>query len=189
MATHAGTQFPVLADPDGAVTRQFGVFDLLGDGVAAPSTFMIGSDGNIEGQHIGNDIADRLSPEQILQIIDRPQDTGQESTTAPAATPAATVNLDREIARGKRLVQENGCLGCHTTDGRDQVGPTWSGLYGSIENIEGGTTVQVEEGYIAKSIQSPDVEIVQGYRGGIMPAYEIGDEEIDAIIAYIKSLR
>jgi len=70
MAAHAGAQFPVLADPEGKVTRQYGVYDLLDDGVAAPATFIIGKDGVIEGQHIGKDIADRLTPEQIFQIVD-----------------------------------------------------------------------------------------------------------------------
>ncbi len=189
MAAHAGTQFPVLADPDGKVTRQYGVYDLLGDGMAAPSTFIIGKDGAIQGQHIGKDIADRLSPSQILQGIDSAESPSQEATVETAATPEGTVNIDREIARGKRLAQENGCLGCHTTDGRDQVGPTWSGLYGSVEDIDDGTTVQVGGEYLFDSVKSPDAQIVQGFRSGIMPSYNLSDGEIDAIVAYIQSLQ
>ncbi len=189
MAAHAGTRFPVLADPEGKVTRQYGVYNLLGDGVAAPSTFIIGKDGTIEGQQIGKDIADRLSPAQIIQIIDNAQAAATESTAAAEPTPAATVNLGREIARGKNLAQNNGCLGCHTTDGRDQVGPTWSGLYGSVEEIDDGTTVQVGGEYLFESIRSPDARIVEGYGSGIMPSYNLSDEETDAIIAYIQSLQ
>src|SRR5688572_583146 len=38
-----------------------------------------------------------------------------------AADPAA-------VARGRRLVDQRGCLSCHTTDGGPSVGPTWKGL-------------------------------------------------------------
>ena len=138
---------------------------------------------------LGKDIPDRLSPAQIIQIIDNAQAAATESTAAAEPTPAATVNLGREIARGKNLAQNNGCLGCHTTDGRDQVGPTWSGLYGSVEEIDDGTTVQVGGEYLFESIRSPDARIVEGYGSGIMPSYNLSDEETDAIIAYIQSLQ
>ena len=34
----AGAEFPILADPYREATLSYGVFDLLGDGVATPST-------------------------------------------------------------------------------------------------------------------------------------------------------
>ena len=71
MAAHAGAEFPVLADPDGTVVRQYGVYDLLGDGVAAPATFIVSKGGGIEERYVGEDIADRLSVEQTLQMLDR----------------------------------------------------------------------------------------------------------------------
>ena len=112
-----------------------------------------------------------------------------DPTGAQSSTPEATPNVEREIARGKLLSQQNGCLGCHTVDGRDQVGPTWLGLYGSVEEIEGGTSVQVDDQYLIESIRDPNAQVVRGYRPNIMPPFGIDDDGIDAIIAYIRSLQ
>lgn len=70
MALLAEAEFPVLSDPAGATTRSYGVFDLLGDGVAAPATFIITGDGGIAWRQIGTDIADRAAPSEILARLD-----------------------------------------------------------------------------------------------------------------------
>ena len=62
--------FPILADPLGATARSYGVFDLLGDGIAAPATFIIAGDGRIAWSRIGEDIADRVAPSEILARLD-----------------------------------------------------------------------------------------------------------------------
>jgi cytochrome c oxidase subunit 2 len=48
----------------------------------------------------------------------------------------------------------------------------------------------VDENYIRESILEPSAKIVQGYQDQ-MPSFKgvIRDEEISAIIAYIKSLK
>ena len=46
-AGRMGLQFPVLHDPGGRVAEEYGVFDLLNDGVAAPSTFLLDKEGAI----------------------------------------------------------------------------------------------------------------------------------------------
>ena len=109
--------------------------------------------------------------------------------SAAVAPPTATPNMARDVARGKRLAQDKGCLGCHTVDGRDQVGPTWKGLYGKTETLEGGGRVEVNDEYLEESIARPNAKEVQGFLPDIMPAIELNREEINAIIAYIKSLR
>ena len=45
MADYAQAAFPILADEGAAVTKNYGVYNLLDDGVAAPATFIIRSDG------------------------------------------------------------------------------------------------------------------------------------------------
>ena len=109
-----------------------------------------------------------------------------ETTTLPHS---ATPNIARDIARGKRLAQEKGCLGCHTTDGRDQVGPTWKKLYGKTETVVGNGIVNVDEAYLRESIVEPNSQVVEGFRPDIMPGFELADGEIEAIIAYIRSLQ
>lgn len=69
MAALVGAEYPLLADPEVAMVRSYGVFDLLGDGVAAPATFVIGEDGVIKWRQVDKDIRDRLSPDEILQRV------------------------------------------------------------------------------------------------------------------------
>ena len=66
MSAAAGAQFPVLADPDGEVVRAYGVYDLLGDGVAAPATFIITPGDGIRWRQVGQDIADRPTADELL---------------------------------------------------------------------------------------------------------------------------
>ena len=69
MATLTGSVLPVLADPEGSVVRRYGVYDLLGDKVAAPATLIIGQAGEVLWRNVGQDIADRPSAEQILAVL------------------------------------------------------------------------------------------------------------------------
>ena len=61
-----GLQFPVLEDPNGQVSSEYGVFDLLNDGVAAPSTFLLDKEGAIRWQYIGTSKSDRPANSQII---------------------------------------------------------------------------------------------------------------------------
>lgn len=69
MVAHAGVTFPVLADADAAVTREYGIFDLLDDGVAAPATFIVDSDLQLVGTHVGQTIADRVPAATIIAFL------------------------------------------------------------------------------------------------------------------------
>ena len=62
----AGTQFKLLSDPDGKVISDYGVFNLLGDGVAAPAVFIIGHGRLLEWSYVGNHIGDRPRAKDIL---------------------------------------------------------------------------------------------------------------------------
>ncbi len=93
------------------------------------------------------------------------------------------------IERGAQLVEEQGCLSCHSVDGSDLVGPTWLGLFGSERQLEDGSTVMADEAYIRNAILEPGMQVVVGHPNIMPPAYTfLSDEDIDAIIEYIKSL-
>ena len=66
MQEHASAEFPVLSDADASVTQRYGVFDLLGDAVAAPATFILDANLRIVAGAVGNDIGDRVSAQAIL---------------------------------------------------------------------------------------------------------------------------
>ncbi len=94
---------------------------------------------------------------------------------------------DPLVDRGMQLAQNRGCLGCHSVDGSDAVGPTWRGLFGRETPLADGSTVQADQDYLRESILQPTAKVVEGYQP-VMPPYDLGDEELDALIAYIESL-
>ena len=62
-------EYMILPDPEANVLKEYGVFDLLGDGVAAPSVFIINPDMTIYWSYISKNIRDRPTTDEILQKI------------------------------------------------------------------------------------------------------------------------
>lgn len=95
-------------------------------------------------------------------------------------------------AAGKLLYQRRGCVQCHSDDGSAKAGggPSFKGTYGSSQPLTDGSTVVVEDNYIRESILNPMAKVRGGFRP-VMPTFQgqLKDAEIDAIIAYIKSLK
>ncbi len=69
MKTRVGAEFPVLADPGAQVAKAYGVFDVLGDGLAAPAAFIIDNDRNIVWNFIGSRVNDRARPPVLLTAL------------------------------------------------------------------------------------------------------------------------
>lgn len=95
------------------------------------------------------------------------------------------------VSKGKRLVENNGCLGCHSLDGSPSVGPTWAGLSGSEKVLMDGTTKEVDEEYLRISIVDPNLDVPEGFPSGVMPsnyADLFSEEEIQNMIDFIQSL-
>ena len=70
MEVLAEAEFPILADTNEDVSKSYGVFNLLGDGVAAPATFIIRPDGGVVWGYVGVDIGDRVPTLAILEVLD-----------------------------------------------------------------------------------------------------------------------
>ena len=62
----AGATYPFLADPEHQVAEAYGIYNLLGDGVAAPAVFVISSDGSILWSYVGAAGEDRPPVADIL---------------------------------------------------------------------------------------------------------------------------
>lgn len=90
--------------------------------------------------------------------------------------------------QGQILAVQNGCIGCHSIDGTPLTGPTWFGLYESQRQLEDGGSVAADDAYITESILDPLAKIVAGYPL-VMPPYDLTDEQIANLIAYIKTLK
>ena len=89
---------------------------------------------------------------------------------------------------GESLFSLKACGSCHSIDGSSGIGPSFQGLYGKEENLADGSTVTVDENYIRESILNPGAKIVNGF-GNVMPAQDLSDNEITALIEYIKTLK
>jgi cytochrome c oxidase subunit 2 len=112
----------------------------------------------------------------------------------PEAQAGATTGGQLSLAdKGKALTSTKGCIACHSSDGSKLVGPSYKGLYGREEKVvEGGKTitVTVDDNYLRESIENPLAKVVEGYPPS-MPPYKglVNEEELAAIIEYIKSLK
>jgi cytochrome c1 len=63
-------------------------------------------------------------------------------------------------------------------------------LYGSQVQLEDGSTVVADDGYLAESIRDPGAKIVAGFGPEMPPAYSsLPDEDVNAIVEYVKSLK
>ncbi len=91
---------------------------------------------------------------------------------------------------GEKLYVANGCRACHSTQpGVNAPAPSWATLWGAERRFTDGTSMTADENYIMQSIREPQAHIVEGYAGVNMPPFRLADRQIDAIIAYMRSLR
>ncbi len=90
---------------------------------------------------------------------------------------------------GAKLYNAKACNTCHSVDGSPGNGPSFLGAFGKREQLSDGSTITVDENYLRESILNPRTKIVAGYQP-IMPTYQglLNDAEVDALVAYIKSL-
>ena len=151
--------------------------------VAAPCAF----DHDL-GEH-----GENVCPEPTPQPTSTPAPTLEAlviSTPAPVSQTGGGVSGGPPSAeKGLQLAESYGCIACHSADGTVLVGPSWKGIYGSQEPLEGGGSATVDDDYIRESINDPYVKLVEGF-GELMPTgLGVTDEEIDSIIEYIKSLK
>ncbi len=94
------------------------------------------------------------------------------------------------VKKGQMLFTGQGCAGCHSIDGSKMVGPTLQAKYGAQEQLADGSSVTIDDNYIRESIVAPGAKVVAGYAPQ-MPPYQgrLSDDEIDALIDYIKTLQ
>jgi cytochrome c oxidase subunit 2 len=91
--------------------------------------------------------------------------------------------------QGEIYYKAKQCNTCHSIDGRIITGPSFKGIFGHEVLLADGRTIIVDENYIRTSIVEPQTDVVAGFPP-VMPPYKglITDEQITALIAYIKTL-
>lgn len=100
---------------------------------------------------------------------------------------------------GEKVFKKKGCTQCHSIEGDNSAkyaGPALNGQWGTERNVipRGASTpepVVMDENYVRESVREPNAKVVQG-RKPVMPAFTpalLKDDEITALIAYLKSLK
>ena len=94
------------------------------------------------------------------------------------------------IEQGRELYISRNCIGCHSTNGHQGIGPTLKGIYGSKRKFINGRFKIADENYLRASTLNANQQIVRGYVNGIMPTFQgqLKEEELLALIEYMKSL-
>ncbi len=89
---------------------------------------------------------------------------------------------------GQALFQQLGCSTCHRFDVQGR-GPNLTGVFGKPVSLEDGRTVVADENYVRESILVPAAKVVSGFKP-VMPSFQgqVSEEQLDALIAYVKSL-
>ncbi len=110
------------------------------------------------------------------------------ANSAEAQAASAQIPLPEQ---GQKLMVKLGCLACHNPDGSNGIGPTHKGLYGKERELANGEKVTADDNYLRESITHPQKKVVKGFNP-VMPPFTkelISDTDMNAIIAYIKSLK
>jgi len=97
--------------------------------------------------------------------------------------------MSLEEAGGKLYISK-ACNTCHSINGSVGVAPSFKGIFGKTEKLSDGSSLPINENYLRKSILNPQAQVVAGF-APVMPTYQnvLSDRQIDALIAYIKSLK
>ncbi len=116
--------------------------------------------------------------------------TSENSKTPTTAAKTKPPNVLTIAQRGAILYKTKTCNVCHSINGSRLVGPTFKGAFNRITELSNGKKVTVDENYIRRSLMDPMKEVVKGYPAS-MPTFRgtLTDEEVNELIAYIKTLK
>lgn len=132
-------------------------------------------------------------PEATLEEVSENVQTQGAMKTASAEMKPVSATLVKQVSlaeQGKTIYRTKGCVACHSDDGTTKVGPSHKGLFGSKVELADGKFVTADENYIRNHIENPHSTTRKGF-GAVMPTFKglITETEMNAIIAYIKSLK
>jgi cytochrome c oxidase subunit II len=98
----------------------------------------------------------------------------------------AAAASDSSAEEGRRVFESTGCINCHTVRGTvadGRFGPDLTHLM-SRDTIASGVVPNTTEN-LRQWIQEPD----SIKEGSLMPAMQLRDDDLDALVAYLRTLR
>ena len=102
---------------------------------------------------------------------------------------SGNVSGQTPVEEGRDLFTNKlGCASCHA-GGPAQRGAKLENVFLTDVHLVGGGTVKADENYIRNSILNPASQVVEGFQP-IMPTFkgQVTEEQLNALVAYIKSL-
>ncbi len=129
-------------------------------------------------EYCGTDHSNMVA-ELVVHKDEEEFDSWLEATNKPPDDP---------VEHGKLLYGKQGCQACHSLTGAAGVGPSFKGIWDTLQEHESGPASKVDENYVKQSILEPQAHIAKGF-GPSMPTYKgkLSDAQIDALIAFIKA--
>lgn len=99
-----------------------------------------------------------------------------------------TGGATRDLDRGRQLMEAEGCLSCHSTDGSEIAGPTLRNIVGRKVKMADGSEIAADDSYLIEAILDPEKFIVVGY-DPIMPSYgHLTEDDLQAMVDYMHTL-
>ena len=100
-------------------------------------------------------------------------------------------NPQAAAAPGKALLEQNGCLGCHSLDGSTLVGPSLKDVFGrEVVLVKDGKEQKrtADEAYLRQVMVGANRPLVKGF-DPLMPSYAgvFSDEQLNQIIDFLKN--
>jgi len=121
--------------------------------------------------------ADQLTPEELNQIIDFLKN-GEKADSTGGATATATPEQGRDLAEAQ------GCLGCHSADGSELVGPSFKGLMGKPSTAKDKAVV--DRAFVQAILKDPAARL--GHPSS-MPAFpDLTEVQRQQLLLYLESL-
>ncbi len=109
---------------------------------------------------------------------------GDDSPTSdPTATAVDSTSGNQQVAArgdaesGRKLFTREGCSACHRINSDRLVGPGLAGI-----------DKRGDDAYIRKSITQPGADVVEGFNNVMAEFSNLSDEQVDDLVAYLKTL-
>ena len=154
--------------------------DSLVDWITDPSTIKIGT--RMQKHAAVYDSPDgtaKLSPSEVSDIAT------YLLSLKPGSSEAGAVAKTGGNVDGAELFVTN-CTACHSTGSDAKVGPGLAGIGDSAGSRVGDLSA---DEYLEQSLRDPGAFVVDGYPA-VMPDWSgLGDESIDALVTYLKTLK
>jgi mono/diheme cytochrome c family protein len=134
-------------------------------------------------------VKDRWAIIAYLRALMRTQNPAIGLVPDPNAQPVDPSTIqDDPVAKGEAIYKQV-CIACHSLDGNAVVGPTFKGIWGRAGKDTNGGEYTVDEAYVIESIKEPSKRIAGGFMPVMPPQPQLTDDDIQAIIAYMKTLK